>query len=190
MLCSQPDAHDALLGHRHTPLRTSSCPFLAPFWAALGTNARTRRRSQKERPYFMLDAPKYNFKGRSSLCNPPLLVVFTPQNSLNGQLGPRTRPRWGSEGGSLAQGTTTTTTTTKNRPYLRLHGPNRDSEGTLAPCNPQPLVVYTPNSPNAHLGHHTGLHWWGGGVGGSAKRQQLPHTTSKMAKNILAQKLF
>ena len=38
---------------------------------------------------------------------------------------------------------------TKNRPYLGLDGPNRDSEGTFPQCNPPLLAVSIPqNGPN------------------------------------------
>ena len=49
-----------------------------------------RQPQTKNRPYFWLHGSKCDSKGTSSTRNPPLFVVSTPQNCLNGRLDPRT----------------------------------------------------------------------------------------------------
>ena len=74
---------------------------------------------------------------------------------------------WGGWGSPAPE----TTAATKNRLYLELDSPNRDSEGTFSQGNPPLLVVSTPvlfysgsgsthavhvpayRLPNAHVGH-------------------------------------
>ena len=56
--------------------------------------SRSSKRSQKvECPYFGLDVSNRVFQGTFPHCNPPVLMVSTPQNGPNARVGPRTRLR-------------------------------------------------------------------------------------------------
>ena len=92
---SQLGAHRTQFGHRSTPQRLLHRLFgsvLGRFGPNRGATDGPGVKSEKW-PYRSPDAPNRDFEATSLGCNPPVLVVSTPQNGSNARLGPRTVAR-------------------------------------------------------------------------------------------------
>ena len=88
---SQLGAHRTQFGHRSTPQR----PLHRLFGSLSGRFGLTRGATggpgvkTEKWPYRSPDGPNRDSKGTFVGCNPPVVVVLTPQNGVNARLGPQ-----------------------------------------------------------------------------------------------------